>query len=369
MSLKCLAYLFILGLAWSQIVIDSLRAQNYCLRFYGNGTGDIDRVKIPLDNPANPLDVGGSFTIEFQVKALFSDNPQGTAVFSGTSDDWVLGHVIVDRDIFGPGDYGDYGISLCGGRIAFGVNNGSLSYTVVSNASVADGSWHSVAVTRNALNGELRIFIDGNLDVSEISPVTGDISYRDNRPTSWPNDPFIVLGAEKHDYDNAAYPSFNGLLDELRISTGVLYSGSYTPQPVLSDGPGTVGLFHFDEGSGLVANNSAAGGGGVHGSIQVGGNPSGPEWILRENVSLPVIDAAPCELSLMQSGFHISAKSEPGLVIRTIQIRTTLGSLLKTYNNLTIPAFIPLSGSAQILIIEIHTDSGIWIKRIPVQAF
>lgn len=354
MAIKCHSYLLIFGLAWTHFILDSLRAQNYCLRFYGNGSGDIDRVKIPIDNPANPLDIGGDFTIEFQIKAQLADNPQGAGVSSGSSDDWVLGHVIIDRDIFGPGDYGDYGISLCGGHIAFGVNNGSQSYTLVSNASVADGSWHYIAVTRNALNGELRIFIDGNLDVSEISPVMGDISYRDNRPTSWPNDPFIVLGAEKHDYDNTAYPSFNGFLDELRISAGVLYSGSYTPQPVLSDGPGTVGLFHFDEGSGSTAFNTAAGGAGVHGTLLVGGNPAGPEWVLRENVGATHDNLPGWEIRSVPGGLFLLPKQLQVKQINSLKIMTLSGKLLHSFSSEEAPFFVPYSGPAQWLIIEIN---------------
>ena len=144
-------------------------------------------------------------------------------------------HVIVDRDIFGSGDYGDYGISLAGGRIAFGVNNGTQSYTLLSSTVVADYNWHYIAVTRSATSGTMQIFIDGVLDISQTTSVTGDISYRDGRSTTWPNDPFIVLGAEKHDYDNTQYPYYSDYLDELRISNIVRYTTSYIP----------VNHFHF----------------------------------------------------------------------------------------------------------------------------
>jgi hypothetical protein len=98
-----------------------------------------------------------------------------------------------------------------GGRIAFSVNNGTQSYTLLSSTVVADDNWHYIAVTRSATS------------------VTGDISHRDGRSTTWPNDPFIVLGAEKHDYDNTQSPSYSGYLDELRISNIVRYTSSYIP--------------------------------------------------------------------------------------------------------------------------------------------
>lgn len=262
-----------------------LFSQNYCLRFWGNGVGDIDRIKIPLDNPHNKLDVGESFTIEFQIRANLTDNPMGVSATTGSNDDWTLGHTMIDRDIFGNGDYGDYGVSLANGRIAFGVNNGSQSYTIVGNTTVADNQWHYVAVTRNHLNGELAIYVDGQLDVSYITGVTGDISYRDNRSTTWPNDPYLVIGAEKHDYDNTNYPSFSGYMDELRISNMVRYTANYFPVNRFTDDTSTVLLYHLDEGIGSIVHDSAYlhNGSLLHGTIQFGGNPSGPEWVLRDD--------------------------------------------------------------------------------------
>ena len=50
------------------------QANGYSLRFFGNGSNDIDRVKIPIDDPATalpgpPIDVGAAdFTIEWWMK-------------------------------------------------------------------------------------------------------------------------------------------------------------------------------------------------------------------------------------------------------------------------------------------------------------
>ncbi|MCX7649643.1 MAG: hypothetical protein N2050_03690, partial [Flavobacteriales bacterium] len=87
----------ILNLSVFLVQIQPVLCQNYCLRFYGNGVQDVDRVKFLLDGPASPLDVGFDFTIEFQIRATLSDNPSGAGVVSGPSDDWVLGHIVVDR--------------------------------------------------------------------------------------------------------------------------------------------------------------------------------------------------------------------------------------------------------------------------------
>lgn len=263
-----------------------ISAQNHALRFYGHGSNDIDRVKIPIDNPHRKADVGGDFTIEFRMNATLAENPGGGSAIEGPNDDWTLGHVMVDRDIFGSGDYGDYGISLAAGRIAFGVNNGIDSYTLIGTVAVADGQWHAIAVTRTAATGAMKIFVDGISDaVLATGNVTGNLSYHDGRAIggngTWVNEPFIVLGAEKHDYDNAVYPSYTGLMDEFRISSIVRYTVSYSPVLRFDDDSYTMALFHFDEGSGTVlTDESTMTGTTTNGTLMVGGSyPSGPEWV------------------------------------------------------------------------------------------
>ncbi len=272
-------------------------SQNYALRFNGTAFNDQDRVKIPIDAPAKAVDVGAAFTIEFKLRATLANNPLGGSVISGPTDDWVLGHVIIDRDIFGPGDHGDYGVSLAGGRICFGVNNGSSGYTLVSSVNVADDQWHDIALCRvNDGAGTLRLFIDGVLNQTVSSGVTGDLSYRDDRSTVWANDPFLVFGAEKHDYDPLTYPSYSGLLDEVRISNIARYSTNYTPQSVFIDDANTVGLYHFDEGSGTAVHDSASlAGNGSNGFLTTNqqGEPL-TEWVMLSASSAGCTDPLGC---------------------------------------------------------------------------
>jgi len=250
----------------------------FSLRYYGNGWGDIDRVKIPLDAPARPADVGaGDFTIEWWMKAAAADNPS-TSVSCGAPDGWITGNVLIDRDVYGAGDYGDYGVSIASGRLAFGVAAGSSGTTACGTRSVADGAWHHVAVTRRAADGRLQIYLDGALDGQAVGP-TGDLSYRDGRITTYPNDPYLVLGGEKHDA-GPAYPSYNGLIDELRISNSVRYDGAFAvPSGPFSPDANTVALVHFDEGVGnTIHDSSGAAGGPSSGVRNYGGLTNGPEW-------------------------------------------------------------------------------------------
>lgn len=250
----------------------------YSLRFRGHGTNDIDRVKIKLDAPAVPADVSGNFTIEFWLKATLADNSSAACVAGG--DNWINGNIIVDRDIYGDGDFGDYGISVSNGKIAFGVSKGLTKNTVCGTTNVANNAWHHIAVTRSSATGLMRIFVDGKNDGSGTGP-TGNISYRNGRATSYPNsDPYLVLGAEKHDA-GPAYPSYNGYMDELRISKSIRYSANFTrPVSPFTADANTAALYHFDEGpagkcAGAILDSSTAGTSG--GLCKYGGvAPKGP---------------------------------------------------------------------------------------------
>lgn len=256
------------------------------LRFHGNGAAapNMDRVTISIDAPERPADIGATdFTIEFWMRA--NPGANGSPPCQSGNDTWVNGNIIVDRDIYGPGDYGDYGISLYGGRIAFGVNNGSSGQTLCGTANVADGQWHHIAAVRVLTGGLMQIYVDGVLD-GAVSGPTGDVSYRNGRALTpnpdqpgafFASEPFIVVGAEKHDVNSDYYPSFSGWLDELRLSNTRRYNGDFTrPSGPFTPDSDTAALYHFDEGSGDVVSDSS--GGESHGTRNFGGAPAGPEW-------------------------------------------------------------------------------------------
>jgi hypothetical protein len=254
-------------------------SQEYSLKFLASGSNanpEIDRVVIPLDNPERPVDVAMDFTIEFWMKAQPGSNPANAC----NQNEWYFGNVIIDRDVFGDGDHGDYGIVLCNRRIVVGIQRGNLGHGgVVGNTIVDDGLWHHIAVTRQASNGGVWLYIDGIIDASSISsPSSGNISYRNGRSTMYPDDPTLVFGAEKHDYPGSLY--YSGNLDEFRLSDIIRYTSDFTPstQPYETD-QNTLALYHFNEGSGTVLMDfSGAVGGPSNGVIQYGGNPSGPIW-------------------------------------------------------------------------------------------
>ncbi len=266
---------------------------DHSLRFYGNGTGDIDRVKIQVDDPANanpgpPVDVGGGdFTIEWWMKAAPGENNAG-AITCGANNNWVHGNTLLDRSR--KDNDNDFGISMAGGTIAFGVGGaGTGDFTLCGLLPVNDGLWHHIAVERRRSDGHLWIFVDGKLDTQADGP-DGDISYPDSgvpAQTCGPSgdqscsstDPFLVLGAGKFDL-GSAFPPFSGWMDEMMVSNSLRHGSNFSlPSAAYLPDASTVALYHFDEGAGTILDDlSGYPGGPSNGLLSVGGSPAGPIW-------------------------------------------------------------------------------------------
>lgn len=263
------------------LLFSGVDAAARCLQFDGTANVSANRVDIALDAPARPVDVGGNFTIELWLR-MPPDSNAANAACTAANDRWIVGNILIDRDVFGAGDVGDYGVSLMQGRIAFGVSRGSSGATACGARDLRDGLWHHVALTRDTASGALGIFVDGQPDVApSVGPVTGpagDIAYRDGRTTAWPaSDPFLVFGTEKHFGD----PPWTGTLDELRVSSRVRYTAAFalptTPHVLDAD---TVALYRFDDGIGMTVTDSAAAPGGPSpGVIRNAGLPASPRWV------------------------------------------------------------------------------------------
>ena len=253
------------------------------LRFFGNGSTapGLDRVAVSMEPDGSPVNIGaGDFTLELWLKAATGNDSPAECI--DVNEAWIDGNILLDRDTFGDGDHGDFGLSMMSGRLAFGISRGSEGTTVCGSTDLRDGHWHHVAITRDVDSGQVQLWLDGVLDAQGSGPV-GDVSYRVGRPTPWPWDPFLILGAEKHDVGEhdvgPDYPSWSGWLDELRLSVGQRYATSFTPDQQLLPDADTVALYRFDEGEGsIVFDESGQSGGPSHGDRRLGGSPAGPCW-------------------------------------------------------------------------------------------
>ncbi|MCX7996463.1 MAG: LamG domain-containing protein [Patescibacteria group bacterium] len=163
--------------------------------------------------------------------------------------------------------------------MCFSVSTATTGRTIISSGvNTLNGSWQHIAVTRNGSTEALAIFINGVSRASSSSGPTGSIAYEDGWSTGGNTyDPFIVLGAEKHD-PGVEYPSFNGLMDELRISYVVRYTAAFTvPTAEFDPDTSTVGLYHFTSNpractrNTVILDSSGAPGGPSNGICRFGG--------------------------------------------------------------------------------------------------
>ncbi len=127
--------------------------------------GKIDAGAIGFDGVSGcvqiPRAVSNDFTLALWVKTTAT----------GGSSQWYAGRGLLDGDMANAGS--DFGTSLAGAKAAFGV--GVPDTTITSITSINDGNWHHVAATRDATSGEIKLYIDGALEKSQVTTVTGPL--------------------------------------------------------------------------------------------------------------------------------------------------------------------------------------------------
>ncbi len=286
------------------------QGSEFALRFFGTGGAQQDRVRIAIDDngpgpdASAPCDVGaGSFTVEFWLRGTLVDNASANAGgdVEAANFNWIEGNTLVDRDIFG-GSARDWGISIAGGFVRFGTGAGDSGVngenTIEGDENVLDGAWHHVACVRDAVSGRKSIYVDAQLDFeSSLGVSTANLSYPNagvpGQATPW--GPYLVLGAEKHDA-GAAYPSFRGWFDELRV-----WSTARTPtqlaasfdRVIAADSAGLVGYYRFEEGSGTnVADSSAAASPAGELIAGVAGNGEWTSYAAHPSNTAPVVEGS-----------------------------------------------------------------------------
>ena len=186
-----------------------------------------------------PIILLNAFTIEFWIKTTQTGQPT-----AGT--EWFHGFGLVDAD----GSTNDYGVSLANGKIVAGIGDNvlPLDFSLTSSASVNDGAWHHVAVTR--AGNAMQIYIDG---VSSVLASAGGVT------TALGVVPLTIGSLQ----NNSHY--FNGQLDEVRISSSVIYTTNFTPTASYSGG---LLNYNFNEANGQAVLNSGtfAAGNGILGT-------------------------------------------------------------------------------------------------------
>lgn len=198
----------------------------------------------------------GDFTIEYWVRTTQTGN---------TGSNWYNGQGIVDAT---SSTVNDFGTSLVGNKLAFGVGNyvGFGTYasnTILSNATINTGQWIHVAVTRSTA-GQLRIYINGVLDVAGNTALNAGIAT-----------PNIRVGGKQNGGN-----FFNGAIDDLRVWPYVRTQNQIRSGMSHSYPAGTAGLnnnFTLNENGGSNVTNIATG--------QPFALPNGASWTTRATTS------------------------------------------------------------------------------------
>lgn len=222
-----------------------------------NGTSQY--VEIPN---SDSLNITGALTLEAWVKTSSTTGYQQ----------------IVSRYGYGASN-GGYELLLYNGKVRLDIFHSGTSYTwVAGNTVMSANVWHHVAAVFDG--NECRVYLDGNLDgsmASTFAPYSGNGS--------------LIIGRAGGD----AVQYFNGMIDEVRVTAGAVYSGNFTPTANLVSVPGTVGLWKFDfqtanDTSGNGNNGTVQGGAGYSANIPLDTGTTTTaqiHWLVTDQLGTP----------------------------------------------------------------------------------
>jgi hypothetical protein len=189
--------------------------------------------------------LAGSFTFSTWVKTTVTNGADYNNAFFGAVIFWAYNDHSNTNDTIP--------LAITGSKAAFTTRGGDsgVSDTLHSLTSVNDGNYHLITVTRDQGTGEKKIYVDGNLDNSQIgttNPLNGN-NYN------------LTIGGWDYYIDGTGtnYSSYNGLLDDLQIYSGVLSAtevaeiytnpGTTIPNITGNAANGLVAYYDFDEGN------------------------------------------------------------------------------------------------------------------------
>ncbi len=198
-----------------------------------NFDGSNDYVRIP-----NSVSTASAFTIAFWMKTT------QTGPGSGGSQ-WYEGLGLVDAEIAGTAN--DFGISLVGTKVAFGIGNPDK--TIFSTSNVNTGNWVHVAAVWDGNTPGMKLYINGILEAS----ATGNVSafQRNAPPAIMLGSIITVLGAF-----NIPKNCYNGNIAGLRIWNIALANPKDNITCSLAPTAGLMANYIFDDG---VANGTNTG--------------------------------------------------------------------------------------------------------------
>lgn len=226
---------------------------HYLVKIYGRDFRDPCVTNCPhalqFDGSQNYVEVPGDsslcqsvMTIEFWVK---KKNPGGWFINNTPSYGAQTGFYFADfYDWTGYYGFGHYDQS----------GNHYTIFTSTPSASLNNGEWRHLAAT---VNGRVvKLYVDGRLDAQD-------------------NNGFTFTSSTASLFVGAAWADNNcaGIVDEVRISSSVRYSGNFTPPAHLAVDGETIAYWKFDEGTGATVRDETD----KHNGALRGDPP--PKWV------------------------------------------------------------------------------------------
>ncbi len=169
-------------------------------------------------NPnSGSLNITGPITVEAWIKLNSTTGDQAISSRYGTAQ-----------------TDGGWQLIVTGGKLAFATLKNGYSGNgdwITGTTTLSTGTWYHVAGVYNG--SQLRVYVNGVLDGSKNStfaPASG-------------TQPHQIGGFQ---LNGTLYYPFNGLIDEVRVSTGAIYASNFSLQAHLSVIASTRGLWKFD---------------------------------------------------------------------------------------------------------------------------
>lgn len=184
----------------------------------------------------------GSSALKFDGSSTYIGTA-GDAVFNFSTNDFTLeawvktnatpaGNIVIMGKYSGSGN--DYWLGMnTSGNIVFNVT-GALA---TSSNTINDNKWHHVIGEKRS--GYVYVYVDGIERGSTL-----------NNNSASPGSTFTIGRFNASFY-------FNGLIDEVRVSNIARYTSAFTSSRRFVEDINTVGLWHFDEGTGVTVNDSS----------------------------------------------------------------------------------------------------------------
>ena len=158
----------------------------------------------------------------------------------------------------------DFGTSLLGNKLAFGIGGPSATSTITSTSAINSGIWTHVAVTRSKSSGQLKIYINGVLEASAIVSNTNSLTTSQG----W------YMGFINGGFSGA----FEGSLDDVRIWNTVRSDSEIRNNMNTTFPDATNGMLHYYKFDETIVNS---------------GNPvyslylQFPAWVTRDTTFYP----------------------------------------------------------------------------------